>query len=376
MGQQHQCILVTGGAGFIGSFVVDALIARGQDVIVYDNLDPQPHPHGPPEYLNPKAEFIHADVRDSQKLLLAVLRADAVIHLAAAVGMGQSMYQVNHYIDVNTRGTAVLLDILANEKPRHRVSKVIVAASMSSYGEGAYRCPVRGPVQVSWRREVDMAAGIWEHRSSYCEHFLLPFPTPETWPQQGGAIYAQSKAHQEHTTLSVCGAYDIPAVALRFFNVYGPRQSLSNPYTGVAAIFLSRLKNNRPPVIYEDGGQTRDFISVHDVARGILMALDSETGFGASYNLGGGHPLAIVEVARLLAHLLGKDLEPEITGHYRKGDIRHCGADMQRMRMVFGFTPQISFEDGMRELITWSQGVEAKDGFEQARAELTTRGLA
>jgi dTDP-L-rhamnose 4-epimerase len=290
--------------------------------------------------------------------------------------MGQSMYQVQHYVDVNTTGTATLLDILVNERKRHSVGKVIVAASMSSYGEGAYRCPVHGPVSVGARSVQDMEAGVWEHRSPWCDSMLTPIPTPETWPQAGMAVYAQSKAHQEHLTLAVCGAYEIPAVALRFFNVYGPRQSLSNPYTGVTAIFMSRLKNDNPPVIFEDGLQTRDFISVHDVARGVIAALDSAHGAGASYNLGSGTPVPIRQMAETLARLLDKSIEPEVTGRYRKGDIRHCFADTDRMQNAFDFEPKVSLEEGLSELIEWSRSVRAVDGFEQARQELADRGLA
>ncbi|HPJ73102.1 MAG TPA: SDR family NAD(P)-dependent oxidoreductase, partial [bacterium] len=255
-------ILVTGGAGFIGSFIVDALVREGHRVRIFDNIEPQVHPGGKaPDYLNPEAEFVRADVRDYEALARAVEDVEIVFHEAAMVGVGQSMYQISRYMEVNTLGTANLLDILVNRP--NRVRKLIVPSSMSTYGEGAYRCAACGIVSPPLRTEEQMASGDWEVHCPVCGAVAVPVPTPETKLQEINSIYALAKKDQEEMVLNIGVTYRIPVVALRYFNVFGPRQSLSNPYTGVAAIFMSRLKNDHPPVVFEDGLQSRDFISVH-----------------------------------------------------------------------------------------------------------------
>ena len=279
-------VLVTGGAGFIGSFIVDELLRRGHQVRIFDNLDPQVHPNSTkPAYLNPEAEFIQGDVRNIDALRNAMQGQEVIFHEAAAVGMGQSQYQIKHYVDVNTGGTANLLDLLVNTN--HSVQKVIVAASQSSYGEGMCKSPALGGVKPDFRREEQLKNGRWEHECPKTGSVMKPVPTPETASLDCRAIYAITKRDQEDMLLSIGSTYRIPCVALRYFNVYGPRQSLSNPYTGVLAIFMSRLANGKPPVIYEDGMQSRDFISVHDIVQANLLAMEKEANYEV-FNVGSG----------------------------------------------------------------------------------------
>ncbi len=367
-------VLVTGGAGFIGSFLVDRLVELGHEVTVFDNLEPQVHPSGkPPEYLNPKACLVLGDVRDYDALRYVVAGQQAIFHLAGAVGVGQSQYEIKHYVDANTGGTANLLDIIVNHD--HRVEKLIVAASMSSYGEGCYRCEQHGTVRPALRIPEQMESGQWEPRCPLDGCPIQPIPTPEEAEQHCNSIYALTKKDQEDMVLNIGRTYSIPSVALRFFNVYGPRQSLSNPYTGVAAIFMSRIKNNHPPVIYEDGLQTRDLISVHDVVDSLILCMESSEGDYETFNVGSGRPLSIVGIAGTLAKLYGKDIEPDITHKFRKGDVRHCYADIGKIARRLGWQPRISFEQGMEELIEWSRGQEATDKFDQAVRELRLKGI-
>ena len=368
-------ILVTGGAGFIGSHLVDALVTRGHEVTILDSLDPQVHPGGrPPDYLNPRARFVRADIRDADALKPLVLQAEAVFHLASAVSVGQSQYEISRYVSVNSAGTANLLDILANEK--HGVRKLVVAASMSSYGEGLYTCTRCGPVRPALRPDEQLARREWQPLCPDCGLGVSPLPTPEEAALHSNSIYAVTKKNQEEMCLLIGKTYSIPTVSLRYFNVYGPRQSLSNPYNGVAAIFLSRIKNGQPPVIYEDGDQTRDFVSVHDVAEVNLLALETNGADGRALNVGSGRPVRIREVAETLATVSGREVGPEISGKFRKGDVRHCFADTTRLATLLGFTPRVSFEQGIAELVSWSRTAQATDLFSQAREELLSRGLA
>jgi len=365
--------LVTGGAGFIGSFIVDELIERGYTVRIYDNLDPQVHPGGKiPVYLNKEAEFIRGDVRDYDALKKAIDGTEVVFHKAAAVGVGQSQYKIKHYVDVNIGGTTNLLDIIANEKTN--VSKIIVAASMSSYGEGQYECEDCGIVIPPLRTDEQMTNQDWELYCPLCLEKVNPMPTSEEKRLQCNSIYAITKKNQEEMVLNIGETYNIPTVALRYFNVYGPRQSLSNPYTGVAAIFITRIKHDNPPVIFEDGLQTRDFVSVHDIARANILAMEAES-LSGYYNIGTGQPRTIQAIAEILNSLYGKEISPEITGKFRKGDIRHCIADISKAKSTFSYKPQIEFEDGMRELIEWSATAESVDRVKEAHQELLERGL-
>ncbi|RDI70450.1 SDR family NAD(P)-dependent oxidoreductase [Halopelagius longus] len=367
-------VLVTGGAGFIGSHIVDELIDEGYDVTVVDNLTEQVH-DSEPDYLNEEADYVWGDVRDRELMTELLEEADVLNHQASAVGVGQSMYEIEKYVEVNTLATARILDIIVNEEID--LEKVVVASSMSSYGEGAYRCPEEDEVRhPPLRGEEQMKDGQWEHLCSECGAELEPIPTPESKPRESTSVYAISKKDQEELTLSVCRAYDIPAVALRYFNIYGSRQSLNNPYTGVCAIFSSRIKNDNPPLIFEDGEQTRDFIHVSDVARANRLAMESEAD-DVAVNIGTGSPVSIREIAQTLIELYGKEdaLEPEIANDFRQGDIRHCYADNDLAAEELGFEPEVDFEDGMRELVEWGRDAEAEDRFEEAHAELEEKGL-
>ena len=369
-------ILVTGGAGYIGSHLVDALVARGYRVTVLDNLELQVHRSGTwPTYANANATYVKGDVRDRSVFEPLVLASQAVVHFGAAVGVGQSMYQIDRYVDVNTRGTALLLDILVNTT--HKVEKVLVASSIGVYGEGAYECTTHGAVAPVIRPEQQLAMRDWEQHCPYCTAHVRSIPTPEDKALYRDNIYSMTKYHQEEMVLLVGKTYGIPSVAPRFFNVYGPRQSLSNPYAGVAAIWLSRLLNGRQPVVFEDGGQLRDFVSIHDVVDCLVLMLETP---GADYlpvNVGSGRAITILEIARMLARLLGSSIEPQVTQTGRKFDIRHNTADIARAQQTLGFAPKVSLDEGFAELIEWAKTTPdaAVDFFDKALQELQDKGL-
>lgn len=369
-------ILVTGGAGFVGSHLVDALVERGDRVRVLDNLDAQVH--GParrvPGWLPAGVELVRGDVRDRGIWEVVLYEVDVVYHLAAAVGVGQSMYRVADYMEVNTQGTANLLQVLVDRDAR--LDRLVVASSMSIYGEGRYR-DGDGRLVDRVRRSPDaLKRHEWEP-TDVRGRPLAPVPTDEDKPLDPTSIYALSKEDQEAMALMLGQAYDIPTTALRFFNIYGPRQALSNPYTGVVAIFSSRLLNGEPPLIYEDGLQQRDFVSVHDIVQALLLSADAPSAVGRVLNIGSGEPTTILDVARKLARVLGADAEPEVTGRYRVGDVRHCTADISRAREVLGYEPRIAFDHGLEELLEWLRSQEAPESRAGAHvAELAARGLA
>jgi len=369
-------ILVTGGAGFIGSFLVDELVRRKNEVVVFDNLDKQVHTSGEiPSYFNKKAKFIYGDVRDYKKFKDVIIKeeVDVVYHFAAKVGVGQSQYQIQEYMDVNVGGTSNLLDILVNNKTK--VKKLVVASSMSTYGEGIYYCSKCNlSFQPQLRSKSQLEKGLWEVLCPKCGKVSVPKPTPESARQVCHSIYALSKKVQEEMCLIIGKTYNISTVALRFFNVYGPRQSLSNPYTGVAAIFMSRIKNNNPAVVFEDGEQTRDFVYVTDLVQACILALNEKANYQV-YNVGCGKPIKIVDVAKIIAKVYNKDIKPEIRFKYRKGDIRHCYADIKKIKKELGFEPKVSFEYGIKKLCLWAKTSEAKDFYEQAEKELREKGL-
>ena len=366
--------LVTGGAGFIGSAVVQSLLDRGSSVRVYDSLVEQVHGPAPQPSLPDGVEFIHADVRDRDALAKALRGVDQVVHLAAEVGVGQSMYEISRYVDANTSGTGALLDILANDHTT--VERLVVASSMSVYGEGSYICNDHGSVCPKLRTESQLAVRAWEMQCPDCGSVVRPVATAEDKPLQPTSVYAISKMDQELLCLSVCGAYGIGAVALRYFNTYGPGQALSNPYTGVGAIFSSRLMNGKPPLAFEDGLQRRDFIHVRDVARATVTALEEENAYGEAINVGVGNPLTILEIGKLLANELGVDIETQVTEKYRVGDIRHCYASTQRAEKLLAFSPSVPLEEGIHELIEWVRTQQSVDSVDAAYAELGSRGLA
>jgi dTDP-L-rhamnose 4-epimerase len=366
-------VLITGGGGFIGSHLADELLRHGYQIRALDNLLPQVH--GPdaarPAYLHQDIELIVGDIRDPLAVRAALKGVEVVYHFAALVGVGQSMYEIAEYTDVNNRGTAVFLEALTQSP----VERLIVASSMSLYGEGLYQTRAGQVVSGQERSLTQLKRHDWEVRDSD-GNALLPLPTPESKTPCLSSVYALSKYDQERLCLITGRAYNIPTVALRFFNAFGTRQALSNPYTGVLAIFASRFLNGKRPLIFEDGCQCRDLVSVYDIAHACRLALEVAGAAGQVFNVGGGRPYAIAEVAERMAGALNCDhLTPEITGEYRAGDIRHCFADIGHAQRVLGYEPRVTLEDGIVELAEWLQGQVAHDRMAEAQAELKARGL-
>jgi len=367
-------VLVTGGAGFIGSHLVDALVADGYQVRVLDAVVPQVHgADAEPLYLNPKAEFVRADVCSRESVDEALQGIDVVFHEAAEVGVGQSMYEIERYVRANDLGTAVLLEAILARQPQ--IQKLVVASSMSIYGEGAYECAGCGTVYPQLRRSEQLLSRRWELECPTCGKELKPIGTTEEKPLFPTSVYAVTKQDQEQFCLAIGRSYNIPTIALRYFNVYGTRQALSNPYTGVCAIFSSRLLNGNRPMIFEDGEQTRDFVHVSDIVQANLLALESNAADYQALNVGTGVATSVRAVCNLLAQGLGVNIEPEIVGRYREGDIRHCVSDISKARSLLGYEPKVSLEKGIPELLGWVQAQAARDQVESATAELESRQL-
>ena len=365
-------ILVTGGAGFIGSHLVDKLVSLGNDVTVLDNFDPQVHQDMKPKYLNKSARYIEGDIRDESALKKSLGGARVIFHFAAKVGVGQSMYEIKEYTSANTLGTASLWEYITRAKLD--IEKFIVASSMSIYGEGAYKCSKCGSISPHLRSDEKLKTREWEFSCPGCGSRLVPVGTPEDKKLLSTSVYAITKKDQEEFSLCLGMSYKIPTVALRFFNVYGPRQALSNPYTGACAIFSSRIKNGKSPIIYEDGLQTRDFIDVRDIVQALVLAMDSEKMNYDFFNVGTGMAMTINEVAQILIDLYGKDVKLDITGKYRAGDIRHCFADIAKIKK-FGFEPNVKLKDGLKNLAEWGKFEKATDKTAYANLELEKRKL-
>jgi len=365
-------ILVTGGAGFIGSHLVDKLVKDGHNVRVLDNFDSQVHQGKKPAYLNKEALYVEGDIRDEKALRKALDKIDTVYHFAAKVGVGQSMYEIKDYVSVNTYGTAFLWDFIINNKVR--IKKFIVASSMSIYGEGSHCCGACGIVAPFIRTEKQLKAKAWDVLCPSCNARLESRPTNEEKKLLPTSVYALTKKDQEELSLNIGISYKIPTVALRFFNVYGPRQSLSNPYTGACAIFSSRIKNGKPPLIYEDGLQTRDFVDVRDIVDACILCIETSKADYDSLNVGTGKSITIKEVAATLIALYGKKMEPSVVNHYRVGDIRHCYAGIEKIKKI-GFYPKISLKEGMQNLVEWGKREDAVDNTEEANSELQKRNL-
>jgi dTDP-L-rhamnose 4-epimerase len=366
-------VLVTGGAGFVGSHTVDALVRSGHSVRIFDNLSEQVHPAGAPEYLSRDAEFIKGDVRDLAALSRALRGVDVVYHLAAAVGVGQSMYQIAEYTSVNNQGTANLLQSILNT--RSYPEKLIIASSMSIYGEGRYLCSKCGEIAPLPRVSEQLKRKEWDTLCPTCGRRAMPLATTEEKPLQCPSVYALSKKDQEEMTLLFGRTYGIPVVAFRYFNIYGTRQSLSNPYTGVAAIFASRLMNGSAPVIFEDGEQMRDFVHISDIVQANLLAMERTEADGRALNVGSGEPVTISQVEAELARALRKTVSPEVTGKYRAGDIRHCFSDSSAVSQLLGYRPHVMLKEGIQELTDWLESQEANDHVEEAMERLNIHGL-
>ncbi len=368
-------ILVTGGGGFIGSHLVDLLLSQGHQVRVLDGLIPQVHGQNAvwPVWLPADVEKIRGDVSDAQVWHAALKGMDVVYHLAAEVGVGQSMYEIVRYMNANTMGTAVLLEILS--RGQYPIQKLMVASSMSIYGEGAYQACNGQKVYPQLRTNEKLATRQWEMFDAQSGEELKPIPTDETKPLYPTSIYAISKRDQEEMCLSVGRAYKIPTIALRFFNVYGPRQALSNPYTGVAAIFSGRLLNGKAPLIFEDGLQSRDFIHVSDIVQGLALCIDHDEANYEAINLGTGRQLTILDMAQALIRDLRVNVTSQINNQFREGDIRHCYADISKARRLLGYQPKVKFEDGIGDLVEWVRRQSADDRVDAAAAELAARGL-
>jgi dTDP-L-rhamnose 4-epimerase len=365
--------LVTGGAGFIGTHLVRALVDRGDDVVVLDSLEEQVHGDTPPA-LPSGVELIQATCGDESAVDRALEDVEKIVHLAAAVGVGQSMYEIARYTQRNTMDTAIFLERMVAKRPLP--ARLVVASSMSIYGEGEYTCPEHGPLAPKPRPDDQLLRRAWELACPTCGAELTPVGTTEDKPIIPTSIYAINKRDHEEMCLVTGAAYAIPTVALRFFNVYGAGQALGNPYTGVAAIFSSRLLNRKPPIIFEDGEQRRDFIHVSDIVQGILLALESEDAVGHAVNLGTGRDTSVRDIARVLAEGLETPIEPVVPGQYRAGDIRHCYADTSRAEQLLGFRAAVGLEHGMGRLLEWLVDQEAVDRVDDATRELAARGLA
>jgi dTDP-L-rhamnose 4-epimerase len=366
-------ILITGGAGFVGSHLADALLNAGHEVRIFDSLSPQVHGGRAPAYLSREMELVIGDMRDAGAVRRAIDDIDVIFHLAAVVGVGQSMYQIADYMGANTQGTANLLQALLDRKAH--VERLVVASSMSIYGEGQYCCTECGDVAPLPRNAEQLQSKQWEVFCPQCGSELQAVATSETKPLQCSSVYALSKKDQEEICLLYGRTYGLPVIALRYFNIYGTRQALSNPYTGVAAIFASRLLNRRAPLVFEDGKQMRDFVSVDDVVRANLLAMESDRAVGEPLNIGSGTPISILDVASVLSRALGSEMFCQITAKYRAGDIRHCFADINKAQELLGYRPQVSFDQGMTQLVAWLREQSADDRADEMVEELNTFGL-
>jgi dTDP-L-rhamnose 4-epimerase len=376
-------ILITGGAGFIGSQVALKLLDQGHDVTVFDNLSPQIYGDTPEETytfgrIKNRVNFLRGDVRNTREWQEALTGQEAVLHLAAETGTGQSMYQIEHYTGVNIQGTALFLDALVNQP--HTIQKVVVASSRSVYGEGKYQCAEHGVVYPNTRSSDRMAEGKFEPTCPRCRQATTPLATDEASQLKPASVYAVSKLSQEQLVLSVCQAINIPAIALRYQNVYGPGQSLLNPYTGILSIFSTALLNGKPINIFEDGHESRDFVYVEDVAEATVRALHYPEQYWGVMNVGSGVATSVLEVVRALGQSYGVATDYHISGNFRVGDIRHNFADITKLHSVLEFTPQWTFREGIEQFAQWvkaehqSKALET-GSYQQSLEEMRQKGL-
>jgi dTDP-L-rhamnose 4-epimerase len=373
----NDTVLITGGAGFIGSHTADALLREGYAVRVLDTLDPQVHgaERKRPAYLSPEVELVRGDVRDPDVVERCARGARVVYHLASLTGVTQSMYDVRSYVDVNVTGTAALWDVIVNR--RTGVEKVVLASSRAVYGEGTGLCRACAREVHPLPREAgQLERGDWEARCPHCGGGVEPVAVREDKPPQPLSIYAETKVAQERISRCMAGAHGIPLVILRYFNVYGPRQALGNPYTGIAPVFCSRIRAGQPLCLYEDGRPLRDFVHVGDVVRANLRALAWHGAEAAAFNVGSGDPRTIEEIARAICARMGAEPRLEYTGQYRAGDIRGCYADLEAARRDLGYAPAVPFDDGVADLVHWVLGQDGVPGrYEEALSTLEGKGL-
>lgn len=366
--------LVTGGAGFIGGHLVESLLEAGERVRILDNLDPLAHPSGePPPHLPADAELVIGDLRSADDVGRAIEGCERVFHLGGVVGNGESMINVRKAIDSNSGGTATLLEQAIAR--RDSIERIVVASSMVVYGEGSYTCEVDGRVSPPLRPTEQLRRREWEPRCPACGRELEPVPVSEERTLRPNSVYGISKRDTEELALVLGEAYGLETVALRYLNVYGPRQALANPYTGVAAIFSSRLLAGKRPIVFEDGEQIRDLVQVADVVRATRLAMDAPGAAGEIFNVATGRRITVSDLARRLCELLAPDLEPEISGEFRAGDIRHCYADPSKAARLLGFEARVELADGLPELVEWVRSQPPADRGDEAVADLRRRGL-
>jgi dTDP-L-rhamnose 4-epimerase len=371
-------ILITGGAGFIGSNLSLALVNRGHEVVVLDTLSPQIHGEQPEQSvlfgaIKNKVKFIKGSITDNAKLQEAIDGVDVIVHYAAETGTGQSMYEIQRYVDVNIGGTARLLDILVNQK--HQVKKVVIASSRSIYGEGKYRSDKYGIVYPGHRNDNDLQQGKFE--VNYLDDNNLELlATSEDSKIHPSSVYGITKQNQEQMIMTVCPTIGIAPVAFRYQNVYGPGQSLSNPYTGILSIFSTQIRNNKPINIFEDGLESRDFVFIDDVVNATVLGIELDAANGEVFNVGSGVATTVSTVAQTLISKLGQCVDVNVTGNYRLGDIRHNFADLTHIKNKLGFNPQFNFESGIAAFANWVIQQEVKaSNYEQSINEMKARGL-
>ena len=366
-------VLVTGGAGFVGSHLVEVLLERGERVRVLDNLDPLAHGDGRPPHSSAEAELVVGDLREPAAVARALEGVDRVFHLGGVVGNGESMVNVRRAVDHNAGGTATLMEALIER--RDRIHRIVAASSMVVYGEGSYRCPDHGTFHPPLRPLAQLRRRDWDPRCPGCGLVAEPMPTREDAPLRPTSVYGITKRDQEELVLVLGRAYGIDAVALRYLNVYGPGQALGNPYTGVAAIFAARVLNGRSPLVFEDGGQIRDLVHVSDVVNATLAAMDSPRAPGRAINVATGRRMRILDLAQRIAAALGSGVEPELTGEYRAGDIRHCFADVSLARELLGFEARVPLDEGLTMLTRWVASQSVAERGDEAVGDLRARGL-
>ena len=370
-------ILITGGAGFIGSRLCEKLFDQGNNITVLDNLSEQIHGNGESFLFNKikdKCTFIKGDVRDKNDWAHAIKNQEIIIHLAAETGTGQSMYEVEKYTNVNVIGTSHMLEILASSN--HNVKKIIVASSRSIYGEGKYNCKTHGVQYPSKRKEEDMKKGEFNPKCSMCKSSLNVLPTDEQSKIHPSSIYGINKQQQEQMVMLMGESLSIPSVAFRYQNVYGPGQSLSNPYTGILSIFSTRILNGNDLDIYEDGEETRDFVYIEDAVDATILGIEKEEANGNIFNVGSGVSTSVLDVANTLKRLYNSEINITISGKFRLGDIRHNFADLSKLKDILGFTPKYNFERGITEFVNWVKTQEVmEDKYEKSIQQLKNKGL-